>query len=247
MRSFLAIYRRELAGLFLAPLAWILLCVTLFYNGFFFLAALEQSGGNVNASLGYLHRGPLWYLVAFLPPLLTMRMISEETRSGLLEFLLTAPVSDTAVMIGKLAAATSFMAIAWSSVLVFGLVVQLLGATPDWGQLCMEWLGAVFVSGLFSAIGLICSALSGTPLLAAFLAILSNLVLFMVPTGARMARGVLHEPALWIADRIDVRAHFDGSFQTGALDSSHVLFFVVWTALGVFLAVRIVESRRWMG
>ena len=247
MNGFVAIYRRELAGLFLAPLAWILLCATLLYNGFFFLAALEQSGGQVNAALGYLHQGPFWFLAAFLPPLLTMRMISEESRGGLLEYLLTAPVSDTAVILGKLCAATSFMAIAWSSVFVFALLTLILGGTPDWGQLLMQWFGAVLVSGLLSAIGLVCSAISGTPLLAAFLAILANLLLFVVPGAARLARGALLEPALWLADRVDIQAHYMGSFWTGALDSAHVLFYLVWTAIAVFLAVRLIESRRWMG
>ena len=87
MRSLGAIYRRELAGLFFSPLAWVLLLLTLFYQAFFFLFFVEGLRGEVNAALTWTLGGSysFWYLVLFLPPLVTMRMISEETRSGLLE------------------------------------------------------------------------------------------------------------------------------------------------------------------
>jgi ABC-2 type transport system permease protein len=247
VKGLACVYRRELAGLFLAPLAWILLCVTLIYNAFFFITLLEQFQGGVNLAFSTLHQGPFWFLALFLPPLLTMRMISEESRSGLLEFLLTAPVGDGAVVLGKLLAATTFMAIAWSSVLLFGLLVTALGAAPDWGQVLMQWVGAVLVCALFSAIGLVSSALCGTPLLAAFLAILSNVLLMVLPMAAQLARGPYRAPTEWLVTKVDVASHFYGSFLTGALDTGHLVFFATWIAVGAFVAIRVVESRRWMG
>jgi len=245
-----AIYRRELAGLFLAPLAWILLCLTLVYNAFFFVFYLEsQTGGEVNLAFSLLLGGfwPFWFLAMFLPPLLTMRMISEESRSGLLEFLLTAPVSDAAVVCGKALAAATFMAILWGTVLIYGLLVHLLGAPPDWGQLLMQWLGATLVSALFCAVGLVTSAISGTPLIAAFLAMVANFIVLLLPVVAPSARGVPREALAWTIAKVDVIAHFQGSFQTGALDSAHLVFFVAWILALLFLVVRIVEARRWLG
>lgn len=245
-----AVYRRELAGLFLAPLAWILLCLTLVYNAFFFVFYLEsQTGGEVNTALSLLLGGawPFWFLAMFLPPLLTMRMISEESRSGLLEFLLTAPVADAAVVCGKALAATTFMAILWGSVLLYGLLVHLLGAAPDWGQLVMQWLGASLVTALFCAVGLVASAISGTPLIAAFLAMVGNFLVVLLPVVAQSARGLPRDVLAWTVSKIDVMGHFQGSFQTGALDSAHVVFFVAWILALLFLVVRIVEARRWLG
>jgi len=247
MRGLSAVYRRELAGLFLAPLAWILLCATLLYNAFFFLAVLERSGGEIDVTLVYMHQGPFWFLVCFLPPLLTMRMISEETRSGLLEFLLTAPVRDSAVVLGKLLAATTFMAIAWLSIPMFALVVHLAGAPPDWGMVLTEWIGAVLVSALFCALGLVASAVCGTPLLAAFLAILANILLMVLPLAVGLVRGPLRAQAEWVRNKVDVQSHFYGSFLTGALDSAHVVFYLAWCAALLFVAVRLVESKRWIG
>jgi len=249
VKGLLAVYRRELAGLFLAPLAWILLCLTLAYDAFFFLLVLGRNGGEVNAALTLLLGGgwPFWFLVLFVPPLLTMRMISEESRSGLLEFLLTAPVSDAAVVSGKALAATTFLALTWASVFLHGALVQVLGGAPDWGQLCTAWLGATLVSALFSAVGLVASALSSTPLVAAFLATLANIALVFLPNLGSALRGVPRGALEWAIDKVDVIGHFQRSFLTGALDSAHVVFFLAWTLALLFVAVRTVESRRWLG
>ena len=249
MKGLGAIYRRELAGLFLAPLAWILFFLVLVYQAYFFLLALDTKGGEVNGALTFVLGGgtPFWFLSMYLPPLLTMRMISEESRSGLLEFLLTAPVSDAAVVTGKSLAATTFLALAWASTFLFALFVHALGAPPDYGHLFAAWLGASLVSALFCALGLVSSALFSTPLLAAFMAILVNIALFALPFLLRSWRGSLGGFLARAFDHVDVLGHFQGSFLAGALDSAHVVFFVAWTAAALFLAVRVVESRRWLG
>ena len=149
MRGLLAIYRRELAGLFLSPLAWILFCLTLLFNGLIFLYALEREmGGEVNASLSVVLGGGrlFWIILAFLAPLLTMRMISEESQSGMLELLLTAPLSDAALVCGKALAAITLFALLWSSVAFYGVATSILGAAPDWGVVFTSWLGATLAS-----------------------------------------------------------------------------------------------------
>lgn len=248
MRRFRTIYARELAALFLSPLAWILLGACFLYEAFFFLYALERgTAGEVNAALFYLHEGPFWLLVAILPPLVTMRMISEEARSGMLEFLLTAPIGDASVVVGKALAATTFMAAVCTAPLLFGLLVTLLGAAPDWGQLAAQWIGALLVSGLFCSIGILSSASSGTPLVAAFLAILANIVLLFLPLVAPLlARGRLRASLEWVLAKLALQEHFRDSFLTGALDSAHVVFFLAWILALLFLAVRVVETKRWL-
>lgn len=249
MKGFLTILQRELAGLFFSPLAWVLLFLTLFYQAFFFLYFIEGSAGEVNIAVTWILGGSsFWFLVLFLPPLVTMRMISEETRSGMLEFLLTAPVGEAAVVVGKACAATAFFALLWSSTFLFGLVCQFLGAAPDWGVLLGAWLGSCVVSALFCAIGLLWSALTATPLLAAFLALLTNLFLvFLVPLLERSLLGIPRESVHAVVEKIDVVAHLQSSFLRGVIDSGHVLFFCAWTAALLFLAVRAIESRRWLG
>lgn len=249
MKGLGTIWRRELAGLFYAPLAWVLLFLVLLYQAYFFLLILVSKGGEVNGSLTFLLGGgfPFWLLLLVLPPLLTMRMISEESRSGLLEFLLTAPVSDAAVVTGKALAATTFFGLAWSGTFLFAALVQLLGASPDWGLLVAVWLGATLASAFFCGIGLVSSAVFSTPLLAAFFAILVNIALYALPILARAWRGPVGELLGAALERVDVLGHFRTSFLIGTVDSAHVVFFLAWTAAFLFLAVRAVESRRWLG
>jgi ABC-2 type transport system permease protein len=249
MRGLFAVAERELMGLFLAPLAWILLCLTLFYNAFFFLLYLERStGGDVDGALLLLAGGDFsfWILTIVLPPLVTMRMISEESRSGVLEFLLTAPVEDWAVVAGKALAATLFLSVVWACAPLYGLVCALLGAAPDWGQVLVAWLGTTAVSGLFAALGLLASAVSSTPLVAATLAIIANIFVVFLPILAHGARGIAPELLGDVVRWLDVKAHMQGSFLTGALDSGHLVFFAAWTLALLFLAVRAVEARRWL-
>src|SRR4030095_12580156 len=98
------------------------------------------------SALGFVLGGalPPWLLLVFLPPLLTMRMISEGSASGILEFLPTSPVSDAAVVLGKALAATTLLALMWASTFLFALLVQALGAQPDLGLLLAQ--GIVVVS-----------------------------------------------------------------------------------------------------
>lgn len=240
------VFRRELAGLFLQPLAWVLLCAGLVLNGLLVTYYLGASGGDSDRALALaLGEGtPFWGLSVVLPALLTMRMISEEARTGLLEFLLTAPVTDSAVVLGKALAATAFLALLWSSVLAYGAVLSLSGAPIDWGQLLCAYGGAVLVSALFSSLGLITSALSATPPVAAFLGFCLAAAAVLMPYLADQTRWFdTPERAAWL-ERLSVARH-QSSFLRGALDSASACFFVAWTAVALFLATRLMEMRRW--
>lgn len=244
LRGCSAIWRRELAGIFMGPLAWTLLVIAIALQGLLFLVYLKTSQGDVDLALrfGFGESWAFWALAALFPPLLTMRMISEESRLGLLEYLLTAPVSDAAVVLGKFAAATSFMALVWSSGLLHALLVQAAGVAPDWGAVWGGWIGAVLVSGLFCATGLLCSALTNTPVVAAFGAIVLHLVIVILPLLSSLTE------ARWIQDaiaRVDVLDHHKATFLVGVLDSAYLGFFVVWTALFLYAATRSLEARRW--
>jgi ABC-2 type transport system permease protein len=263
VRGALIVCRRELVGLFYSPLAWILLVVALFVNGIFFVAYLGESNGDVSDMLNLALGGawPFWALLVFLPPLLAMRMVAEEARTGTLEFLLTAPVSDAAVISGKFLAATAFMSVLFGSVLLYAVAIAALGVQPDWGPVLGSYLGAVLCSALFVSISLFSSTLTNTPLVAAFLAFMANLWWLVLPFLATLVMsqvtgllsswtgGLERSQALVVGalERMDVMSHFRVSFQRGVFDSAEVVFFLSWTAFFLFLTVRTLEARRWRG
>jgi ABC-2 type transport system permease protein len=262
MRGCVTICRRELAGLFLSPLAWILLLVTLLLNGLFFQFYVSASNGDVVLALETALGGGaiFWAFMVVLTPLITMRMVSEEARDGTLEFLLTAPVSDAAVIVGKFLAATTFMAVLWISVPMYGWVVASLGVDPDWGHVWGGYIGAVLTSGLFVAIGLLASTSTQTPLLAAFLAFVANLVWLMLPLLAQLMMAEIlplvsgiagSEVAVELINRslemMDVVRHLQHSFQRGMFDGAEIVFFLTWTSFFLFLSIRLLEAKRWRG
>lgn len=246
MRGLSAVYRRELSALFATPLAWILLAGTLFLNGFLMLLVLEEAGGDVSATIEITLGGSwiFWLLLATIPPILTMGMLAGEYRSGTMEFLLTAPVTDGAVVTGKFLAATTFMAALWSSYLIYGLTFTLLGTPPDWYPLVGAFIGAVLASGLFCGIGLLSSAAVTHPAPAVLLGLLANILLLVGPRFLDFSstRGSMLEAVLELGD---VMGHFHKSFNIGLLDTGPIVFYVTSTALSLFLAARLVESRRW--
>ncbi|MFT7669633.1 MAG: ABC-2 type transport system permease protein [Planctomycetota bacterium] len=244
MKGLATIYRRELAALFIAPLAWILLAISFALTGWLFVTILQDSGGDISFSIRFAggESLPYWGFMIFLPPLLTMRTISEESRNGLLEFLMTAPVSDGAIVLGKFFAAWTFMAAFWSSNLVYAAALQGLGSPPDWPPVLGGYLGALLVSGLFCSIGMFASAVTATPVLAAFGAFAGACCILLLPNLAGLFDNEwLHEEVA----SVDVMAHFHSSFLIGLVDTKVLVFFLVWTAFFLFLSARSVESKRW--
>lgn len=247
MRGTWTIYCRELAGLFLGPLAWVLLCLALLVNGYFVTLFVASSNGEVNDALLWLNGGAyvFWGLMIVLPPLLTMRMISEEAKAGTLEFLQTAPVRDVEVVLGKLLAATTLLSLMWSSSLVYAATFSALGQAPDWGPVWTSLLGATLLSALFCSIGLVASAGTGTPLVAAFLAFVGNLALICVPYLALLLRYDRDHPVSRLIAEADVQGHYSRTFLRGVIDTRNLVFLLVWTAFFTFCATRMLEARRW--
>ncbi len=263
MKGALVIFRREIAGLFAAPLAWILLFVSLLLNGYLFSLVLSQTQGDVTASLEFVFGGNFffWTLMLVLTPLLAMRLLTEEAADGTLEYLCTAPVSDAAVVSGKFLAGTAFMGALWLSLPLYGAALELWGVSPDWGQVWTIFFGAVLCSALFVSIGLVACSLTNIPLLAAFLAFMACLAWVLMPVLGSM---LLVQMRVLLADlfdgfdkaeafmggaleRMDVRRHFGNSYYQGVLDSAEVIFFVTWIAFFLFLTTRSLEARRWRG
>ena len=246
MRGLTAVFRRELSALFATPLAWLLLAAILFLNGYLTQLVLKEAGGDVTTTLEIMLGGTwiFWVILATVPPILTMGMLAGEYRNGTMEYLLTAPVTDGAVVTGKFLAATTFMAVVWSSFLIYGATFAALGTPPDWGPLFGAYLGAVLASALFCGVGLLASASVTHPAPAVMIGFLANVLLLVLPRFLDFAptQDTMLETVLELGD---VMGHFHKSFNIGLLDSGPIVFYLASAGLLLFLAARIVESRRW--
>lgn len=236
---------RELESLFFAPLAYIVLTVFLVLNGFSFVYSLAASGGVVEDTVKmFLGNGPLfWVCLVSVPPLITMRLVSEERRSGTLEVLLTAPVRDGEVVLAKFLGAMVFQGFLWAPTLLYVFIIRGYGAVPEPGQLVTSYVGIVCCTALLTAVGLLFSTRTSNQIVAAVGSLTANLLIVLLPV---VALQYPYAAALErVIGRLSMFGHFAGSFSRGLIDSGHMVWYAAATAGLLVLATRSLEARRW--
>ena len=248
MRAFWPIFKRELFAFFVTPLAWVLIVVFLIVQGahFFLLvdhfARQPDLSGDETPVSAFFGNTVLLYLVLFvLVPPMTMRLFAEERRSGTVEGLMTAPVSSTAVVLAKFAAALTTYVAMW---LPTGLYMVILGRTGelDWHATASAYAGILLVGSGYLSLGLCASALTRSQFLAMVWTALVLLVLFILGVGEFVTREgtTMHEVCAYVS----VWAHMN-DFASGVVDSRRLVFYGTLTVLPLFVATRAVEAWRW--
>jgi ABC-2 type transport system permease protein len=246
MRSFRALFAREVWSLCVSPFSYVLLGFWYLLNGIFFAYLLVTPP--VRQDLDVLPQymfgsGVLvWLLLPAFPPLLTLRLFAEEHRLGTLEPLLTAPIRDIEVVLAKYLAACVFFLVFWAGVLALFFILASNGGKLDWSLVFSGFYGALMISLLFLATGLWASAWGGNLLFAAAGGAALNFMLLFVP--------VLFDqqgnPLQGIAHAMNIPDMVDRGFTVGLIDSYALVYFPLLAGLFLFLTwVRLV-SRRWV-
>jgi ABC-2 type transport system permease protein len=177
-----------------------------------------------------------WTLLA---PLLTMRLLSEEYRSGTIEPLLTAPVRETEVILGKFLGVLGFYATLLAGTAVFVILAAIYGDI-DVGTVLASYLGLLLLGAMFLALGLLASTLTHHQLLAALIAILLALGFNSIGVVARLAPAPINE----FLGRLDVLARLH-HFTRGLIELRDIFFFLALTAAMLVASVKVLGARRW--
>ena len=173
-------------------------------------------------------------------PLLTMRLISEEFRSGTIETLMTAPITDTQVIVGKFLGVLGFYLALLASTGVFCVLIWIY-AQADPGVIAMGYFGLVLLGMAYLAVGIFASTLTRHQLVAAIVAIV---ILSIFSVLAPLATPRLPQPFSEIARRLSAATYLR-EFSRGLLDTRAVVFFLSLTGGFLFLSIKSLESRRW--
>jgi len=258
MRAALAIAGRELRAIFLSPIAWVLLAVYLVLGGLLYYNLLVSFARFSSQVLGagtedpqilaaaslnqFVVRSHLWalcVLLLLLTPFLTMRLLSEERRTGTAEMLLTSPVRTGEVVLGKYLAG---LAAAVVMILLSSHYVLFLYAVgkPELRPILVGFLGLLLAAAGFVAVGLFASSLSDNPAVAAVLALGVLLALLLLEVLAPAA-GPQWEGLLRALSATD---HFR-DFAKGVLSLSDAAYYVSLAAAALFGTARVLESHRW--
>jgi ABC-2 type transport system permease protein len=254
VRNILAIAGKELRSYFASPMAYIIIGLFALLFGWFFYVYLsvfvQQSqrmmmmgGGNVNVNEQMI-RGVLQnaaVIILFVMPMITMRTYSEEKRSGTIELLLTSPVTDLEIILGKfLGAMALFAAMLFVTMIDIAILFRL--GNPEWRPVAAGYLGLLLMGGCFIAVGLLISSLTKNQIVAAFITFAVFLMLWVInwladssgPTG----RAIL--------SFLSITDHFD-DFTRGIIDTKHIVYYVSFITFGLFLTAKSVDSERWRG
>lgn len=237
MRATLTIAWREYASFFRTSIGWLVIALYLFLTGLF---ASETLTPGQPASMRSLFSISQWLLL-IVAPAISMRLLCEELRSGTIEPLMTAPISDWHIVIGKYLAAMAFLITMLAPTLVHVGVLELL-ASPDYGPIIAGYLGLICVGACYLAVGLFFSSLTRNQIVA-FLSTLFFFVLLAFASSGNAAARV-DEPLRSLLFGLSINLRI-ADFSKGVVDTSHIAFFAAFSVLFVVLSVVGVESRRW--
>ena len=217
----------------------------LIVNGFIFAAIISflndpraPAGPPLNVFFG----GTIffWLVLLFAGPVLTMRLISEELKSGSIEVLMTAPVTEGQVVAGKYLAALTFYLFLWLPTLAYVGIVAYF-ENVDWGPVAAGYLGILGIGALFLAVGTFASAMSKNQIVAAIVAFALLVVLFSFGLLENLFD---NEAAKKVFGYLNLWDHMD-EFARGIVDSRHLVYYVSATLFFLFLTSRALEDRKW--
>lgn len=235
MTNTFAIARRELLSFYKSFLFYVVTAAFLVITGYFFAISVALSHSSQVSQVF-----PTMYTILLLmSPILTMRLLAEEQRTGTIELVLTSPVRDTEVVLGKFLAGLGLLV---SMLILTGFYPLLLSfyGRPDEAGLIGGYVGAVLFGGTAIAVGLFTSSLTANQIVAAVLSFAILLILWVIDAISSLFSGAVGSVASYLA----VYTHFTDMTQ-GVIDTKDVVYFLTVILAALFLTSRSVETRRW--
>jgi ABC-2 type transport system permease protein len=253
VRNVFIIWRKELRSYFVSPIAYLLLAMFAVIFGFFFWNILgyfvftgmesqmrgEMYPMNLNEQVIRPLLSNVGVIGLFFIPMITMRLFAEEKRSGTIELLVTSPIRDGEIILGKwLSALTLYGVLLLLTALNFVFLFKF--GNPDWKPLAIGYLGLLLQAGALLAVGMFISTLTKNQIIAGATTFGVCLLLWVL----EWAGG--YETATWakVLSYMSVVTHI-GSFSKGLLDTKDAVYYVTLTFLGIFFTARSLESLRW--
>jgi gliding motility-associated transport system permease protein len=248
MRQTFAVFKRELGSYFRSPVAYAIAFALMLFFGLLFSNALSQSNQQAPADSVNFIPNLLTFLLFLVAPLLTMRLLAEETREGTLETLMTLPIRESQFIIGKFLAVWAYYTIILLLTVVYHIILTQVGV-PDTGRAFGMYFGAWLYGGAALAVSLIWSAVTEDQIVAAFLGAATVLVLYLAEVAASWVASLPSQSDVSgltnFVREFGLQAHYTATMLNGVLRAEDVLYFVFMMIASLFITARIVEVRRW--
>lgn len=246
-----AVFKREVGLYFRSPIAYgiafaIFFFLGVLFNGYVAQAVSANASGQAQIPADATYApGLITFLMFLIAPLLTMRLLAEESREGTLEVLMTLPMNESQFIIGKFLAAWVYYIVLLFLSLLYLLIMASIG-TPDMGVAVGAYLGAALYGGAVLAVSMIWSAITEDQIVAAFLGAATVLVLYLAEIAAVWIAGQSTDgTAADFVRELGLQAHYNSTMLNGIIRAEDILYFIFMIVGALFITVRIVETRRW--
>ena len=259
MRNFLVILAKEVRSYFNSPVAFVVITIFSVLTGYYFynifvsfstlsfdaqtnpVVANQYGALNVTEFVIRPFFGIMSVVMLIMLPMLTMRTFSEEKKSGTMELLLTFPVKDGEAILGKFAGCMVIFLVMLSLSFPSTLLVEFFGE-PEWGVIITGYIGLVLMGAAFISLGVFMSSVTENQIVAAALSFAALLILYMIGYTAPRAG----ETVAVVLEYLSFPFHF-AKFAKGVIDTSDVIYYLLFSVLFLFLSMRSLESKRWRG
>lgn len=235
MNQILTLTRKELRSYFDSPVAYVVITLFLIISGWQFSTALFLNNSPDLRSLFSMMR----FILLFFIPAVSMRLISEEKRLGTIELLMTLPIKDWQMVLGKFLAAYILIAITIFLTLIHYVSISFLGE-PDVGATVGGYIGVILIVGVYLSIGIFCSALTQNQIIAFIISFVIIFFFFMLSSVTVFFSGFMAS----IIEYLSIDYHFN-NISRGVIDSRDLIYYFSMMFLFLFLTVQVLESRKW--
>ncbi len=249
----LTIARKELNSYFRSPIAYGVMAFFALISGYFFFVAVEffvrrgmesaMMGQSAPMDMGDYIIRPLFSNISviglFLIPMITMRLFAEEKRTGTIELLLTSPINDLEIILGKWLGAM-VLYVAMLAISALSLSVLFIYGHPDWKPILVGYLGLVLQGGSLLALGAFISNCTKNQIVAGVAGFATMLLLWVLDWASSFGTSVVDK----VVSYLSVLQHFD-TFSRGVIDLKDIVFYLSVIFVGLFLTARSMESLRW--
>ncbi len=255
MSNIAAIAQKEIRAYFASPIAYVVIGLFALLFGWFYVSILNwfvnqgmqmsMGMGPANMNVNQQMIRPLLLnmtvVLLFVLPMITMRTYSEEKRSGTIELLLTSPVSDIEIIVGKFLGAMTLYAAMLGVTLIYIAVLFAVG-NPEWKPVATAYLGLLLLGGCFISVGMLISSFTKNQIVAGMLTFAVFLLLWVIDWIGSFAGPTVEQ----LVNYLSITQHFD-DFAKGVIDTKHLIYYVSFITFGLFLTAKSVDSERWRG
>ena len=229
-----AIFWKEVKSYFYSPMAYILIGLFMLLTSIFFIPNLMYQVGSFNNVLSN-----MGFILLFIVPVLTMRILAEDRKNGTEVLLITSPASITSMVVGKYLAVCFVSLVLTLLSLIYPIVLLAFGATFTAG-LVGGYIGFILLGMTFISVGVFCSSLTESQVVAVIVSYVMLLIMWLAGSLGGMLGGFAAKVLGWFS----LLTRYE-DFTRGILGLSPVVYYLSFITVFLFITIRVIEKRRW--